>query len=165
LKTIRQIAQENTMASNVKPIPDGFHTVTPYLIADGAEKLIEFMQNAFGAQYDHEPAKRPDGKIMHATLKVGNSMLMVSESSEHAKATPVMLYLYVPDVDTAYQKALKAGASSVMEPADQFYGDRSGGVKDAAGNRWFFGTHIEDVAPAEMKKRAAEFFKQKNKAA
>jgi PhnB protein len=73
------------MAAKVKPIPDGFHTVTPYLIADGADKLIDFMKNAFGAQYDHEPAKRPDGKIMHTTLKIGNSMLMVSESSEHAK--------------------------------------------------------------------------------
>jgi PhnB protein len=152
------------MASHVKPIPDGFHTVTPYLIADGADKLIDFMQNAFGAEFDHEPAKRPDGKIMHATLRIGNSMVMVSESSEHTKATPVMLYLYVPNVDASYQKALKAGASSVMEPADQFYGDRSGGVRDAAGNRWFFGTHIEDVSPAEMKKRTAEFFKQ-NKAA
>jgi PhnB protein len=76
-----------------------------------------------------------------------------------------MLYLYVPDVDAAYQKALKAGATSVMEPADQFYGDRSGCVKDAAGNRWFFGTHIEDVSPAEIQKRAAEFFKKQNKAA
>ena len=153
------------MTSKVKPIPEGFHTITPYLIADDADKLIGFMQKAFGAQYDHEASKRPDGKIMHATLKIGNSMLMVSESSEHAKATPVMLYLYVPDVDAAYQKALKAGATSVMEPADQFYGDRSGGVKDPAGNRWFFGTHIEDVAPAEMKKRTAEFFKRQNKAA
>jgi len=71
-----------------------------------------------------------------------------------------MLYLYVPDVDAAYQKALKAGATSVMEVADQFYGDRGGGVKDPAGNQWFLGTHIEDVAPAEMKKRAENFFKQ-----
>ena len=153
------------MAMKVKPIPDGFHTITPYLIVDGAEKLISFMKEAFGAQLDHEPAKRPDGRIMHATLKVGNSMLMISDASEQAKASPVMLYLYVPDVDAAYQKALKAGATSVMEPADQFYGDRSGGVKDAAGNRWFFGTHIEDVSPAELKKRTTEFFKQQHKAA
>ena len=78
---------------------------------------------------------------------------------------PVMLYLYVPNVDAAYQLALKAGATSIMEPADQFYGDRSGGVKDAAGNSWFFGTHVEDVAPAEMKKRTAEFFAKRGKAA
>lgn len=153
------------MAAKVKPIPDGFHTITPYLIVDDAAKTITFMQTAFGAKHEHEPTKRPDGKIMHATLKIGDSMLMIASSSDHAKASPVMLYLYVPNVDAAYQKALKAGATSVMEVADQFYGDRSGGVKDPAGNSWFFGTHIEDVAPAEMKKRAAEFFKQQGKAA
>jgi len=153
------------MAATVKPIPDGFHTITPYLIVDGAEKIIEFMHKAFGAKHDHEPTKRPDGSIMHATLKIGDSMLMISDASEHAKATQVMLYLYVPDVDAAYQKALEAGATSLMEPADQFYGDRSGGVKDPAGNRWFLGTHIEDVAPAELKKRAAEMFRQQGKAA
>lgn len=153
------------MAAKVKPIPDGFHTITPYLVVDGAEKLIDFMQKAFGAKHDHEPTMRPDGTLMHATLKIGDSTLMLSDASEHAQATQVMLYLYVPDVDAAYQKALKAGATSLMEPADQFYGDRSGGVKDPAGNRWFLGTHIEDVSPAELKKRAAEMFKQQGKAA
>ena len=152
------------MAAKVKPIPDGFHTVTPYLIVDGAKKVIDFMQQALGAKHDHEPTLRPDGTIMHAAVKIGDSMVMVSDASEHAKAMPVMLYLYVPNVDAAYQLALKAGATSIVEPADQFYGDRSGGVKDAAGNSWFFGTHIEDVAPAEIKKRAAEFLK-KQKAA
>ena len=102
---------------------------------------------------------------MHAQLRIGDSIVMISDASAHAKATPVMLYLYVPNVDAAYQLALKAGATSIMEPADQFYGDRSGGVKDAAGNSWFFGTHVEDVAPAEMKKRAAEFFAKQGKAA
>ncbi len=153
------------MAAKVKPVPDGFHTLTPYLVVDGAEKLITFMQNALGAQYDHEPTKRPDGKIMHATLKVGDSMLMISDSSEQAKATNTTLYVYVPNVDATYQKALKAGATSVMEPADQFYGDRSGGVKDPAGNSWYFGTHIEDIAPAELKKRAEQAFKKQGKAA
>jgi uncharacterized glyoxalase superfamily protein PhnB len=153
------------MVMKAKPIPDGFHTLTPYLVVDGAEKTIAFLQNAFGAQYEHQPTKRPDGKIMHATLKIGDSMLMIAEASERAKASPVMLYLYVPNVDAVYQKALKAGATSVMEPADQFYGDRSGGVKDAAGNQWYIGTHIEDVSPAELQKRAVEFFKQQSKAA
>jgi PhnB protein len=152
------------MIAKAKPIPDGFHTVTPYLIAEGAEKVIKFMQQALGAKHDHEPTLRPDGKIMHATLRIGDSMVMISDASEHAKAMPAMLYLYVPNVDAAYQLAIKAGATSVMEPADQFYGDRSGGVKDPAGNSWFLGTHIEDVAPGELKKRAAEAFK-KQKAA
>jgi uncharacterized glyoxalase superfamily protein PhnB len=149
------------MAAKVKPMPQGFHTVTPYLIADGAEKVISFMEQGLGAKQDHEPTLRPDGKIMHATLKIGDSMVMISDASEQAKAMPVMLYLYVPNVDAAYQQALKAGATSIMEPADQFYGDRSGGVKDPAGNSWFLGTHIEDVSPAELKKRAAEAFKKK----
>ena len=153
------------MIARAKPIPDGFHTVTPYLIVDGAEKVIKFMQQALGAKYDHEPTLRPDGKIMHATLKIGDSMVMISDASEQAKATPAMLYLYVPNVDAAYQLAIKAGATSIMEPADQFYGDRSGGVKDAAGNSWFLGTHIEDVAPAELKKRVTEAFKKQSKAA
>jgi uncharacterized glyoxalase superfamily protein PhnB len=106
---------------------------------------------------------RPDGSIMHASLKIGNSMLMLADVSEHAKATSVMLYLYVPDVDATYQRAIKAGATSVMEPSDQFYGDRSGGVRDFAGNTWFFGTHIEDVTPDELKRRSAEMFKQQGK--
>ena len=153
------------MLEKAKPIPDGFHTVTPYLIVDGAAKVISFMQQALGAKYHDEPTLRPDGTVMHAQLRIGDFIVMISDASAHAKATPVMLYLYVPNVDAAYQLALKAGATSIMEPADQFYGDRSGGVKDAAGNSWFFGTHVEDVAPAEMKKRAAEFFAKQGKAA
>jgi len=164
LFSVRSTPQETAMAAKVKPIPKGFHTVTPYLIVEGAKKTISFMEQALGAQHDHEPTLRPDGTIMHATLKIGDSMVMISDASEHAKAMPVMLYLYVPDVDAAYQRAIKAGATSIMEPADQFYGDRSGGVKDAAGNSWVFGTHIEDVTPAELKKRAEEAFK-KQKAA
>jgi uncharacterized glyoxalase superfamily protein PhnB len=153
------------MAAKVKPIPDGFHTITPYLIVDGAAKIIDFMQKAFDAKLDHEATKRPDGSIMHATLRIGDSMLMISDTSEQARATTTMLYLYVPDVDATYQKALKAGGTSVMEPADQFYGDRSGGVKDPAGNQWFLGKHIEDVAPGELKKRTADMFKHHGKAA
>ena len=152
------------MVAKVKPIPDGFHTVTPYLIVDGAKKVIDFMQQALGATHDHEPTLRPDGMIMHATLKVGDSMVMISDASERVRAMPSMLYLYVPNVDAAYQLALKAGATSIMEPSDQFYGDRSGGVKDPAGNSWFFGTHIEDVSAADLKKRAAEAFKKQEAA-
>lgn len=90
---------------------------------------------------------------------------MIADSSEYAKASPVMLYLYVPDADAAYQKAIKAGGTSIMEPADQFYGDHSGGVKDPAGNSWFVGTHVEDVSATELKKRAEEELKKRSKAA
>ena len=148
-----------------KPVPKGFHTVTPYITAQGADKVIAFMQQAFGAEFDHEPMKRPDGGLMHATLKIGDSMVMIAEAPEPAKAMPVSLYLYLPNVDAAYQLAIKAGATSLMEPADQFYGDRCGGVKDPAGNQWFLATHIEDVKVAELKRRAEEFFKKQGKAA
>ena len=153
------------MAAHVKPVPDGYHTLTPYLVADGADKVISFMKDAFGAKAVFEPMMRPDGKIMHAEFKIGDSILMIADSSERAKATASMLYVYVPNVDAVYQKALKAGATSVMEPANMFYGDRSGGVKDPAGNHWHIGTHVEDVSPAELKKRATEFMKQQHKAA
>ena len=153
------------MATQVKPIPEGYHTITPYLVVDGAEKIIRFMKEAFGAQPLFEPMMRPDGKVMHAEFKIGDSVVMISDASERAKATSTMLYLYVPNVDAVYQKAVKAGGISEMEPTNQFYGDRSGGVKDPAGNRWYIGTHVEDVSPAELKKRAAEFMKQQHKAA
>jgi uncharacterized glyoxalase superfamily protein PhnB len=108
---------------------------------------------------------RPDGKVMHAEFKIGDSIVMVADTSERAQATSTALYLYVPNVDAVYQKAIAAGATSLMEPQDQFYGDRSAAVRDAVGNRWFIGTHVEDVSPAELKKRAAEFSKRQNKAA
>jgi uncharacterized glyoxalase superfamily protein PhnB len=153
------------MAAKVEPVPEGYHTITPYLVIDGAENIIRFMKEAFGAQPVFEPMMRPHGKVMHAEFKIGNSIVMISDSSERAQPTSGMLHLYVPDVDAVYQKAIKAGGTSMMEPANQFYGDRSGGVIDPAGNRWFIGTHVEDVSPAELKKRAAEMFKQQHKAA
>ena len=153
------------MATQVKPVPDGYHTLTPYLVVDGAEKIVRFMKNAFGAQLVHEPMMRPDGKIMHAELKIGDSVVMIADASERAKATSAMLHVYVPNVDAVYQKALKAGGTSVMEPTDMFYGDRSGGVKDPSGNSWFVATHKEDIAPQELQKRAEAFYKEKHKAA
>ena len=153
------------MATQAKPVPEGYHTITPYLVVDGAEKIIRFVKDAFAAQPVFEPMTRPDGKIMHAEFKIGDSVVMIADSSERAQATSDMLYLYVPNVDAVYQKALKAGGKSLMEPMDQFYGDRSGSVMDPAGNRWFIATHVEDVSPADLKKRAAEFMKQQNKAA
>ncbi len=147
------------MSRKAKPIPEGFDTVTPYIVADNAKDVIAFMQKAFGAELDHPPTKRPDGKIMHATLLIGSSRVMIADSSDRAMASPVMLYIYVPDVDAVYQSALAAGGASIMEPSDMFYGDRSGGVTDMAGNQWFIGTRIEDVAPEELQKRANAMFR------
>jgi PhnB protein len=150
----------------VKPIPKGFHTVTPYLTVRDVDKVIQFLRQAFKAEVSHEPIKRPDGKIMHAQVKIGDSCVMMGEESEQAKATASTLYLYVPDVDQVYQQAVKAGGKSVMEPADMFYGDRCGGVKDSSGNSWMVATHKEDIELPELQKRADEFMKQqKNKAA
>ena len=143
-----------------KPIPDGYHTVTPYLTVRGASKVIEFLKQAFGAKLSHEPIRRPDGSIMHAQVIIGDSRIMIAEENEMAKATTSTLYLYVPNVDSVYQLAVKAGGAKVMEPTDMFYGDRSGGVKDPSGNSWFIATHTEDVAPLEVAKRAGAFAKQ-----
>ena len=143
-----------------KPIPDGYHTVTPYLTVRGATKVIDFLKNAFGAKLSHDAIKRPDGAIMHAQVIIGNSRIMIAEESEMAPPTTSTLYLYVADVDGAFRQAVKAGGETVMEPMDMFYGDRSGGVKDPSGNTWFIATHKEDVAPQELQKRAENFVRQ-----
>jgi uncharacterized glyoxalase superfamily protein PhnB len=149
-----------------KPIPEGFHTVTPYLIVRGAAKTIEFLKNAFGGESVFEPMKRPDGLIMHAEIKIGDSRVMLSDASEQHAPTQSWLHVYVPNVDAVYQRAVAAGGVSGMEPTDMFYGDRSGSVRDPAGNTWFIATHKEDVAPDELKKRAEAMYKQqKGKAA
>lgn len=144
----------------VKPIPEGFHTVTPYLMVEGASKLIDFLRRAFEAKEIYRQ-NMPDGTVMHAQVRIGDSMLMMSDATSQHKPMPSMIYLYVEDVDAVYNRALKAGATSLRKPTDEFYGDRSGGVKDQFGNQWWIGTHIEDVSPEEVEKRADEFMKQK----
>lgn len=141
----------------VKPIPDGYHTITPYLVVQGAAKLIEFLEQAFGAKVRSRSA-RPDGTIMNAELRIGDSMIMMGESQGEHKPRPSSIYLYVEDADVVYQRALDAGAKSLMAPADQFYGDRNGGVEDPSGNTWWIGTHMEDVSPEEMEKRMKTHF-------
>ena len=145
----------------VKPIPEGYHAITPYLIVRGAEQTVEFLKKAFGAEVVFDPLKRPDGKILHSEVKIGDSRVMLTEESEQHKAQSCMLYLYVPNVDATYKQALAAGGAPVKEPTDQFYGDRTASVKDPSGIHWEIGTHKEDVAPQELKKRAEQMFKQK----
>ncbi len=140
----------------VKAIPEGFHTITPFLVFDNAQGFAEFLEKGLGAKI-HDCYKTGN-TIKHATAKVENSMLMFADANEHHPAAPgSMFYLYVEDADAWYQRALKAGATSMMEPSDQFYGDRHGGVKDAWGNQWWFATHIEDVSDEEMEKRIAKY--------
>jgi uncharacterized glyoxalase superfamily protein PhnB len=141
----------NEMA--VKAIPDGFHSVTPYVLVEDGAKLIEFVQKAFSAELT-ECMENPDGSVRHAQVKIGDSFVMLGKPQ--GAGMPASLYLYVPDCDAVYERALGAGATSIMEPADQFYGDRGAGVTDPCGNLWWIGTHIEDVSPEELKRRAAE---------
>ena len=149
-----------------RPIPDGYHTVTPYLTVRSAAKVVDFLKQAFGAEPTHQPITRPDGKIMHAEVKIGDSRVMLAEESEMAKPSSSTLYLYFANVDSMYRQAIKAGGKTIMEPTDMFYGDRCGGVKDPSGNSWMIATHKEDVAPQELQKRAEAFMKQqKGKAA
>jgi PhnB protein len=138
----------------VNPKPEDYHTVTPYLIVPGAAEFIEFTKQAFAAQ-ERERFPTPDGKIMHAEVKIGDSIVMLSDSSAEFEPTRSSIHLYVDDVDSIYERALQAGGESLREPADQFYGDRSAGIKDRFGNQWWLATHVEDVSPDEMQKRQA----------
>ena len=149
--------------ATVKPIPDGYPRVTPYLHVDGASKAIEFYRTVFGAKERMRMAA-PDGRIGHAELEIGSSMIMVAD--EHPEmnvlgpksvgGTPVTVLVYVEDVDRAFERALKAGAKELRPVQTQFYGDRSGQFEDPFGHHWNVATHVEDVTPDEMAKRAAK---------
>lgn len=148
------------MAAKVKAIPDGYHSVTPYLIVDGGAEAIEFYKKAFGAkELNRMPA--PNGRLGHAEIQVGNSRVMLADENPGIDArspkslggTPVSLMIYVEDVDRVFQQAMAAGARILSPLKDQFYGDRSGNLEDPFGHKWTLATHIEDVAPDEMEKR------------
>jgi PhnB protein len=138
--------------TKVKAVPEGHHTVTPYIVVAGVSKLMDFAKQAFDAKEVHV-SRRPDGSVMHAEIKIGDSIIMMGESPD-IKRFPAMLHLYMDDVDAVYQRAIQAGAKSLREPADQSYGDRTGGVEDAFGNQWWIATHVEDVSSEEMERRA-----------
>src|SRR5579864_4830353 len=141
---------------SVKPIPDGYHTVTPYLTVDNPGEVIDFLKKALGAQEIY--AMRDEkGNVRHAEVKVGSSILMLGAAQGQSKARPGNFYIYVEDVDSVYKKALAAGGKSVSQPANQFYGDRHGGVVDSQGNNWWIATHIEDVPPEELDRHAQQW--------
>ncbi len=140
----------------VKAIPDGYHTVTPYITVEDAGEVIEFLKKAFDAQETY--AMRDEhGKVRHAEVKVGTSMVMLGSSHDQWKARPANFYVYVEDVDAVYRKAVTAGGKSVAEPETQFYGDRHGAVTDSQGNTWWIATHVEDVSEEEVGRRAKEY--------
>jgi PhnB protein len=142
----------------VKPIPEGYHALTPFFTVQGVKRLLEFMKQAFDAKELHR-MEGPGGMIVHAEVQIGDSRLMLGEPmGEHPAPMPGCLYFYVKDTDAVYKKALAAGATSKMEPADQFWGDRAAGVIDPSGNFWMIGTHVEDVAPDELERRGQKLF-------
>lgn len=156
------------MTSKAKPIPDGYHTITPYLTVRGAAKAIEFYKQAFGAQ-TRGVLPMPDGRIGHAEIIIGNSIMMLAdEFPEHGnkspqalEGSPVGLAIYVENVDEVFQRAVQAGATVKEAVADKFWGDRAGSVTDPFGHKWTILTHKEDVTLDEMKKRMEKMFAKK----
>jgi PhnB protein len=139
----------------VKPIPENYPRVSPYLIVKDVEKTMEFIKYVFGGK-EREKMEMADGSVNHAEMSIGDSVIMMGKASNEHQIQNTMLYIYVEDTDASYKKALEKGAVSVMEPADQFYGDRNAGVKDKDGIKWWIATHVEDVSPDEIKRRNDE---------
>ncbi len=151
------------MPTAVKPIPQGFHSVTPYLTLDNAARAIDFYKRAFGAQ-EVMRMEAPGGKIGHAEIKIGDSVIMLADempgaggrSPKSLGGTTAGVFLYVDNVDAVFNQAVSAGATVDAELADMFWGDRYGRLKDPFGHSWSVATHKEDIAPAEMQKRMQE---------
>ena len=144
----------------VNPIPSGYHSLTPYLAVRGAATLIDFLKQAFEAKEIHRLAM-PDGTIMNAEIKIGDSMVMIGEVPPGQIPFLCQIYHYVADIDAVYKTALKAGATSIREPSDQFYGERNAAVKDPVGNSWWIATRKENLSPEEMAIRFEALMKQK----
>jgi len=153
------------MAKAAKPVPQGFHTLTPHLILDNAAQTIDWYKNALGAQ-EISRSVGPDGKIMHAELSFGDSRIMVNDPMMGVKGpqalggSPASLWLYVENSDALFKRAVGAGAKVQVPLGDQFWGDRGGAVTDPNGYTWWIATRTEDLTQAEIQQRAAEFFKQ-----
>jgi PhnB protein len=145
-------------------IPAGYHTVTPYITVDNAAEAIDFYKRALGAEEVYR-MPGPGGKVMHAEIKIGDSVIMLSDefpnsgmqSPNHAGCNTASLMIYMPDVDASYDRAVKAGAKSTKPVEDMFWGDRYGQIMDPFGHRWSLATHVEDLSPAEIEKRQKEF--------
>jgi PhnB protein len=152
------------MNAKVKPIPDGFHSITPYLTVKGAAEAIDFYKRAFGAKERFRMRGPEDSTVGHAELTIGDSILMLSDEFPHCNnsspetlgGSPVLMLLYVEDVDRAFKRAVEAGATVAEPVEDKFYGERAGTLTDPYGHRWTLMTHIEDVPKAELERRMAE---------
>jgi len=142
------------MPTNTPYKPEGYQNVIPYLHVEGAAKLIAFLKEVFDAK-EIAVYPRPDGSVGHAALRIGDSIVELADGGEEWPAMPCALQVYVPDADAAYHRALKAGATSLLQPANQFYGDRTASVRDSCGNNWYIATQIEVVGREEVDKRIA----------
>jgi PhnB protein len=142
------------------PVPPTYHTITPYLVVNSAGQLVDFLKRAFGAKEFHI-MQGPNGEVAHGDVVIGDSHVMLGQANGPWPAQPTSLYVYLPDCDAVYTQALAAGGTSVQEPKTQFYGDRHGAVKDPCGNTWWIATHVEDVAPEELEKRAAAAMRER----
>lgn len=140
--------------------PEGYQSVIPYLHVNGAAKLIAFMKEVFDAA-EIAVYPRPDGTVGHAALRIGDSVIELADVSPEWPAMPCAMQIYVPDADAAYHRALQAGASSLLPPATQFYGDRTASVRDSSGNNWYIATQVEVVSREEVDKRLAAMSQSK----
>lgn len=143
----------------VQPIPDNRSRITPYLVVSDADKLLNFLKQVFDAE-EFSCMKSSDGTVMHAEVRIGGESIMMGEAHGEWPPMPGSVYIYVEDSDATYKRALDAGATSIMEPADQFHGDRYGGVTDPVGNQWWIVSHVEDVSPEDLARREKEFIEQ-----
>ncbi len=157
--------------SDVKPIPEGHHTVTPHLVVKGAREAIAFYEKAFGAEA-HYCMDGPNGSVMHGEIRIGDSLVYIADewpgmeyflAPTSIKGTACSLHIYCADVDAAYKRAIDAGATVVMEPMDAFWGDRYGRLRDPFGHEWSLATHVADLTPEEIAKGAEEWMKHCNK--
>jgi PhnB protein len=126
------------------PLPDGYHSVNPYIVVEGVEQLIDFLTGVFGGIEQGEREIRADGSIGHADVRIGDSLVMLSEATAEYPARPCVHFVYLDDVDAVFQKALRAGATPIIEPSEQPWGDRVGGFHDPFDNRWWVATHLRD---------------------
>lgn len=149
------MSRNDAAMNNVQPIPEGFSSITPYFTVENATGFIDFIARAFNGT-EMSRSLRPDGSIAHAYMRIGNSMIELSDATPQFPATTMAIHLYVENVDEMYEQSIREGASSQMPPTNQMYGDRDSYVKDPFGNNWYIATHIETVTEEEIAQRYAE---------
>jgi len=152
---VSEESKRGESGSGIRPVPEGYHTVTPWIVSRDSAQLLDFVREAFGAE-EIARVHNEDGTIGHAEFRIGDSVVMAFDAKEEWPDTPSFLRLYVEDGDAVYRRALEAGASSVTEMTDLFFGDRVGRVRDPQGNLWWIQTRLEDLDPEEMARRAAQ---------